>query len=132
MTMCLSETIISKINIIFSISISLGIIYKLYVRKKFNKTEHFHLYNDLFSWEIYFFIMAAINIIQIISIIFHQHIVGFFSCQFVCFSYIRAIRSNLSSVKVGDKICRPIGNSFSSKPHGTLIPGMPAKFAAMV
>ena len=57
---------------------------------------------------------------------------GFFVCQSVRASYIRAIRRSLASLKAGPMICRPIGRPASSKPHGTLIPGMPARLTAIV
>ena len=56
------------INLVFSIVISLKIINKLYISKKFTKEKNFHLYNDLFSWEMLFFFIGAENIIKILSI----------------------------------------------------------------
>ena len=56
------------VNVILSVSISLIIINKLYISKKFSKEKDFHFYNDLFSWEIFFFIIAIENIMKILSV----------------------------------------------------------------
>jgi len=56
------------INIIFSVVIALKVIDKLYISKKFTKEKNFHLYNDLFSWEMFFFFIGAENVIKILSI----------------------------------------------------------------
>ena len=55
-------------NVFLSISIALLIIIKLYISKKFSKENDFHFYNDLFSWEIFFFIIAIENLIKIFSV----------------------------------------------------------------
>ena len=55
------------INLIFSVVIALKIIDRLYISKKFTKEKDFHLYNDLFSWEIFFFFIGAENVIKILS-----------------------------------------------------------------
>jgi len=55
------------VNAVLSISIALIIIYKLYISKKFSKEKDFHFYNDLFSWEIFFFIIAIENLMKIFS-----------------------------------------------------------------
>jgi hypothetical protein len=56
------------VNVILSVSIALIIINKLYISKKFSKEKDFHFYNDLFSWEIFFFIIAIENIMKILSV----------------------------------------------------------------
>ncbi|MFX0073829.1 MAG: hypothetical protein ACFE96_00190 [Candidatus Hermodarchaeota archaeon] len=54
-------------NVVFSIYIALTVIHNLYITKTISKENDFHLYNDLFSWEIFFFILAIEHIIKIIS-----------------------------------------------------------------
>lgn len=54
-------------DIILSLIISISIIEKLYISKKFNKKDHFHFYNELFSWEIFFILLSISNSLQIIS-----------------------------------------------------------------
>ena len=54
-------------NIVVSLLISLVIIQKLYISKKFSKENDFHLYNDLFSWEIFFLIVVIENLMNIVS-----------------------------------------------------------------
>jgi len=56
------------VNAVLSILIALIIINKLYISKKFTKEKDFNLYNDLFSWEIFFFIIAIENIMKILSV----------------------------------------------------------------
>ena len=56
------------VNAVLSISIALIIINKLYISKKFSKEKDFHFYNDLFSWEIFFFIIAIENLIRILTV----------------------------------------------------------------
>ncbi|MFX1236739.1 MAG: hypothetical protein ACFFAS_06815 [Promethearchaeota archaeon] len=58
------------VNTIFSFVISLIIIHRLYIKKKFSKEQHFHFYNDLFSWEIFFFTMGISSTIAIFSIVY--------------------------------------------------------------
>ena len=55
-------------NAVLSILIALIIINKLYISKKFSKEKDFHLYNDLFSWEIFFFIIAIDNLMKVFSV----------------------------------------------------------------
>jgi len=47
---------------------ALLIINKLYISKRFSKEKDFHFYNDLFSWEIFFFIIAIENLMKILSV----------------------------------------------------------------
>ena len=60
--------ILFLVNVVLSISIALIIINKLYISKKFSKEKDFHFYNDLFSWEIFFFMIAIENLMKIFSI----------------------------------------------------------------
>lgn len=55
------------VNVVISILIALAIIYKLYISKKFSKENNFHLYNDLFSWEMFFIIIAIENLMKVLS-----------------------------------------------------------------
>jgi len=56
------------VNAVLSISLAFIIINKLYISKKFSKEKDFHFYNDLFSWEIFFLIIAIENIMRILSV----------------------------------------------------------------
>jgi len=56
------------VNVFLSISIALLIVNKLYISKKISKEKDFHLYNDLFSWEIFFFIITFENLMKIFSV----------------------------------------------------------------
>jgi len=60
--------ILFLVNVVLSISIALIIVNKLYISKKFSKDKDFHFYNDLFSWEIFFFIIAIENLMKIFSV----------------------------------------------------------------
>ena len=62
------------VNIAFSFMISFIIIHRLYIKKKFSKEQHFHFYNDLFSWEAFFFMMGISSIIAIFSTIYSSNI----------------------------------------------------------
>ncbi|NVM44683.1 MAG: hypothetical protein HWN79_07185 [Candidatus Lokiarchaeota archaeon] len=68
MDIVLIGTLLFLVNAVFSILIALSIINKLYISKKFSKEKDFHFYNDLFSWEIFFFIIAIENFIKILSV----------------------------------------------------------------
>ncbi|MBY8981510.1 MAG: hypothetical protein KGD57_01055, partial [Candidatus Lokiarchaeota archaeon] len=57
------------VNIIISITISLSIINSLYISKKYTKEINFHLYNNLFSWEMFFIFTGIVNLIEIFSIL---------------------------------------------------------------
>jgi len=46
--------LIYLVNAILSIILAMIIINKLYISKKFSKENHFHFYNDLFSWETFY------------------------------------------------------------------------------
>ncbi len=61
-------TIIYLVNIILSFSISIIIIDKLYISKKFSKEKNFHFYNDLFSWEMFFIFIGIENILKFLSL----------------------------------------------------------------
>lgn len=60
--------ILYLVNVVLSIFFAIIIIDKLYISKKFTKEKDFHLYNDLFSWEIFYIFIAAANILKITSI----------------------------------------------------------------
>ena len=68
MDLVLIGALIFLVNAVLSILIALIIINKLYISKKFSKEKDFHLYNDLFSWEIFFFIIAIDNLMKIFSV----------------------------------------------------------------
>ena len=68
MDFVLIGTLLFLVNLILSILIALIIINKLYISKKFSKEKDFHFYNDLFSWEIFFFIIAIENLMKIFSV----------------------------------------------------------------
>ena len=53
-------------TIILSIIFALIIINKLYISKRISKIEDFHHYNDLFSWEMFFFNIVIICILRLI------------------------------------------------------------------
>jgi len=65
------------VNVILSVSIALLIINKLYISKKISKEKDFHFYNDLFSWEIFFFIIAIENLMKIFSVFLPVDIVTY-------------------------------------------------------
>jgi hypothetical protein len=54
-------------NVVLSLLIASIIITKLYISKKFSKEKDFHFYNDLFSWEIFFLVIAIENLLKILS-----------------------------------------------------------------
>lgn len=55
------------------------IIERLYISKRFNKKEHFDLYNDLFSWIGFFISIGIINVIEIIlSLIVLNYVFAYF------------------------------------------------------
>ncbi|KKM91898.1 hypothetical protein LCGC14_1223860 [marine sediment metagenome] len=64
----LVSTIIYLVNIILGFSISFIIINKLYISKEFSKEKNFHLYNDLFSWEMFFIFLGIETILKIFSL----------------------------------------------------------------
>ncbi|MBN1217206.1 MAG: hypothetical protein JXA99_17430 [Candidatus Lokiarchaeota archaeon] len=66
--------VLYSVNIAFSFMISLIIINKLYIKKKFSKEQHFHFYNDLFSWEMFFFMMGISSMIAVLSIVYSFNI----------------------------------------------------------
>ena len=63
------------VNVLLPIILASIIIDKLYISKKFSKENDFHFYNDLFSWEIFFFTIAAENLFKIIIVLFVQDII---------------------------------------------------------
>ena len=68
MDLVLIGTLLFLVNVVLSVLIALIIINKLYISKKFSKEKDFHFYNDLFSWEIFFFTIAIENVIKILSV----------------------------------------------------------------
>lgn len=74
MTTILLGIFLYLVDMIISLIISISIIDKLYITKKYNKKEHFHRYNDLFSWEIFFLLVSISNILQIISSFFTENL----------------------------------------------------------
>ncbi|HEC41008.1 hypothetical protein LCGC14_1020240 [marine sediment metagenome] len=64
----LLATILYLVNMILSFSISIIIIDKLYISKKFSKEKNFHFYNDLFSWEMFFIFIGIENVLKILSL----------------------------------------------------------------
>src|SRR5262249_5729429 len=57
---------------------------------------------------------------------------GRWLCQSVSRSYMRAIRSSFSSSNGGACSCSPIGKPARVKPHGMLMPVIPARLAPVV
>lgn len=57
------------VNTILSLIFALTIIDKLYISKKFSKEKHFHFYNDLFSWELFYFFIAFENMVKILTLL---------------------------------------------------------------
>ena len=68
MDIVLIGALLLLVDVVLSISIALIVINKLYISKKFSKDKDFHFYNDLFSWEIFFFILAIENLMKIFSV----------------------------------------------------------------
>ncbi len=68
MDIVLIGALLFLVNVVLSILIALLIINKLYISKRFSKEKDFHFYNDLFSWEIFFLIIAIENIMKILSV----------------------------------------------------------------
>ena len=68
MDIVLIGALLFLVNMFLSISIALLIVNKLYISKKISKEKDFHLYNDLFSWEIFFFIITFENLMKIFSV----------------------------------------------------------------
>lgn len=56
-------------NCTLSILVALMIINKLYISKKFTKENDFHLYNDLFSWEMFFIFIGIASVTKVLSIV---------------------------------------------------------------
>ena len=59
--------IIYLVNIALSLVFAVIIIDKLYISKKFFKDKNFHFYNELFSWEMFYFIIGIENIEVILA-----------------------------------------------------------------
>jgi len=70
MDLAIISAILYAVSAVLSIMFALVIINKLYISKKFTKERDFHFYNDLFSWEMFYFFIGAENIIKILSVFF--------------------------------------------------------------
>jgi len=68
MNLVIISAILYTVSATLSIVFALLIINKLYISKKFTKERDFHFYNDLFSWEMFYFFIGAENIIKILSV----------------------------------------------------------------
>jgi len=60
--------LIYLVNGILSITLAMIIIDKLYISKKFSKENHFHFYNDLFSWEMFYIFIGIESFLKIVSV----------------------------------------------------------------
>ncbi|MBY9008644.1 MAG: hypothetical protein KGD74_02105 [Candidatus Lokiarchaeota archaeon] len=92
----LISTLLFLVNVVLSILIALIIINKLYISKKFSKEKDFHFYNDLFSWEIFFFIIAIENIMKILS--------DYLPIDLVTYNFLLRIRILLLFIPFWNKI----------------------------
>jgi len=63
------SAVIYLVNSTLSILVALMIINKLYISKKYTKENDFHLYNDLFSWEMFFIFIGIVSVIEVLSIV---------------------------------------------------------------
>ena len=61
-----------------------------------------------------------------------NHIGGFLLCHSVACSYVYAMRISVASSNGFPISCIPIGNPEFVNPHGTEIPGRPARFTGIV
>ncbi|MEJ2293819.1 MAG: hypothetical protein P8Y23_03540 [Candidatus Lokiarchaeota archaeon] len=61
--------VIYLINIISVLIFAYIIIDRLYISKKYNKSDNFDLYNDLFSWETFFISTGIVNMLSFISLL---------------------------------------------------------------
>jgi len=68
MDLLIISAILYFVSATLSMVFALLIINKLYISKKFTKERDFHFYNDLFSWEMFYFFIGAENIIKILSV----------------------------------------------------------------
>ncbi|MHA2036102.1 MAG: hypothetical protein ACW98X_06685 [Promethearchaeota archaeon] len=68
MNLLIISAILYLVSATLSIIFALVIINKLYISKKFTKERDFHFYNDLFSWEMFYFFIGIENIIKILSV----------------------------------------------------------------
>ncbi|MFX1317265.1 MAG: hypothetical protein ACFE9T_15490 [Promethearchaeota archaeon] len=68
MDLVMIGTLIYMVNLSLSLILATIIIDKLYISKKFSKEKDFHFYNDLFSWEMFYFFIGIENIIKIFSL----------------------------------------------------------------
>ncbi|MHA1933038.1 MAG: hypothetical protein ACW96X_10880 [Promethearchaeota archaeon] len=68
MDLTILSAILYFVSAILSILFAFLIINKLYISKKFTKERDFHFYNDLFSWEMFYFFIGVESIIKIFSV----------------------------------------------------------------
>jgi len=71
----LISVLLYLVNIVLSILVAIIIIKQLYVSKKFSKEDDFHFYNDLFSWETFFIMIAAENFLKILQVLLLMNII---------------------------------------------------------
>ena len=62
----ITGAVIYLLNIISVFIFAFIIIHRLYISKKYNKSDNFDLYNDLFSWETFFISTGIVNILSIL------------------------------------------------------------------
>ncbi len=74
MSLVIISVILFTVSAFLSIMFALLIINKLYISKRFTKERDFHFYNDLFSWEMFYFFIGFENIINILSVFFLTNI----------------------------------------------------------
>lgn len=67
MDLVLIRILIYSFICILCIILAMIIINKLYISKKFSKQNHFHFYNDLFSWEMFYIFIGIESCLKIIS-----------------------------------------------------------------
>ncbi|MHA2180443.1 MAG: hypothetical protein ACXAAH_03360 [Promethearchaeota archaeon] len=68
MDLVIIGTILYFVSATLSILFALLIINKLYISKQFTKERDFHVYNDLFSWEMFYLFIGVENILKILSV----------------------------------------------------------------
>jgi len=68
MSLIIISAILYSVSAVLSVTFAFLIINMLYISKKFTKERDFHFYNDLFSWEMFYFFIAAENVVKIFSL----------------------------------------------------------------
>ena len=64
----ITGAVIYLLNIFSVFIFAFIIIHRLYISKKYNKSDNFDLYNDLFSWETFFISTGIVNVLSILSL----------------------------------------------------------------